>query len=424
MNIETARTRARASIAQLAGEKKRDVVDIALNLLSRSSANPPGDTRAMAAEIVALLNAPDIEVAVYPTADHIHNVVACVRGSGPGPRIILNGHLDTFPLGDRSKWSVPPTGVERDGRLYGLGISDMKGGVAASIFALRHLAASRTAWRGEVVATFAGDEETMGVLGTQYLLDHVPEARGDAVICADAGSLKVLRIGEKGFVWLRISAKGVSCHAAHVHRGVSAIDKLLTALNRIAELRQFPVPEKLDVKSVIERAKPVSEPMSGAGESDVLRKITVTFGTIQGGQLPNLVADKAEATADIRLPLGFSADEARRAIAGKLACLEGVEVEYLRGYDPSWTDPRHRIVKVLTSCCEEVIGVEPVINMRVGASDSRLYRKAGIPTVVCGLTPNNMGAADEYVEVEELTALGVIITLAAFDFLNSGEDGI
>jgi succinyl-diaminopimelate desuccinylase len=61
--------------------------------------------------------------------------------------------------------------------------------------------------------------------------------------------------------------------------------------------------------------------------------------------------------------------------------------------------------------------------MRVGASDSRLYRKAGMPTVVCGLTPNNMGGSDEYVDVEELTALGVILTLSAFDFLNSKENG-
>jgi succinyl-diaminopimelate desuccinylase len=56
--------------------------------------------------------------------------------------------------------------------------------------------------------------------------------------------------------------------------------------------------------------------------------------------------------------------------------------------------------------------------MRVGASDSRLYRRAGIPTVVCGLTPHNMGAADEYVEVDELCALGVMMTLASYDYLN------
>jgi succinyl-diaminopimelate desuccinylase len=62
---------------------------------------------------------------------------------------------------------------------------------------------------------------------------------------------------------------------------------------------------------------------------------------------------------------------------------------------------------------------EPVVNVRVGASDSRLYRRAAIPTVVCGLTPHNMGTADEYVDVDELCSLGVMITLAIYDYLTT-----
>jgi succinyl-diaminopimelate desuccinylase len=65
-----------------------------------------------------------------------------------------------------------------------------------------------------------------------------------------------------------------------------------------------------------------------------------------------------------------------------------------------------------------VIGAPPVRNMRVGASDARLYRRAGVPTVVCGLTPYNMGGADEYVDIGELLAVGDIFALTAFDFLN------
>ena len=74
--------------------------------------------------------------------------------------------------------------------------------------------------------TLAGDEERMGELGTQYLLDTVPEARGDAMICADIGSPTVPRIGEKGMIWLDVFADGRPAHGAHVHRGRSAIDLL------------------------------------------------------------------------------------------------------------------------------------------------------------------------------------------------------
>ena len=68
-----------------------------------------------------------------------------------------------------------------------------------------------------------------------------------------------------------------------------------------------------------------------------------------------------------------------------------------------------------------MLGVTPARNMRVGASDARLYRRAGVPTVVCGLTPYNMGSADEYVDMSELLALGDIFVLTAYDFLNAAR---
>jgi succinyl-diaminopimelate desuccinylase len=417
VHIQSNALSARASLKRDAQNRKRDVVDLTLRLLDKPSENPPGDTRSVAREIIELFDASNIEAKIHESATEIHNVVARVRGRGKGPRLILNGHLDTFPLGNLSDWTFAPTGVERDGKLYGLGVSDMKGGLAASIFALRNLAALRESWPGEIVATFAGDEETMGVRGTQFLLDNVPEARGDAVICADAGSPKVLRIGEKGLLWLRISATGRSAHAAHVHRGDSAIDKLMVALNGIASLRDVSVVNREDVRSVIERARSVSEPLSGAGESEVLKNLTVTFGTVNGGRLPNLISDGAVATADIRLPLGYSADDAKRAVNEIVAGIEGVSVDFTRAYDPSWTNPDHPLVKSLRWACQEILETEPVVNMRVGASDARLYRRAGIPTVVCGLTPYNMGAVDEYVDVDELCSLGVMMTMAAFDYL-------
>jgi succinyl-diaminopimelate desuccinylase len=408
----------RTSLKRSAQERKHEVVELTVRLLGKLSGNPPGDTIAVAREVVELLAASNIHATTHASTPEIHNVVARVQGRGTGPRLILNGHLDTFPPSDLSDWTFPPTG-----KLYGLGVSDMKGGVAASIFALRNLAAFRENWPGEVVATFAGDEETMGLLGTQFLLDTVPEARGDAVICADAGSPKVLRIGEKGLLWLRISAIGRAAHAAHVHRGDDAIDKLMIALNGIANLRGFSVTGPENVRSTIEQARSVSECLSGTGESEVLQRLTVTFGTMQGGRLHNLISDSATATADIRLPLGYTVEEAKKAVNEIVAGIDGIEVDFIRAYDASWTRPDHPLVESLRAACQEILETDPVVNMRVGASDARLYRRAGIPTVVCGLTPHNMGAGDEYVDVEELCSLGVMITMAAYDYLNGRRAG-
>ncbi|WAC27713.1 M20/M25/M40 family metallo-hydrolase [Ancylobacter sp. SL191] len=408
----------RDQLARAARADGDSLVAITKRLLARRSETPPGDTNAMADEVVAILDdMPAIEIERHPSADPVMNLVLRLRGGRPGRRLIFNGHMDTFPLGDRAAWSTDPDGEVRDGKLYGLGVSDMKGGLAAILFALRHLAAHRDALPGEVVATFAGDEETMGVLGSKLLLDTVPHARGDAMISADAGSPHVLRFGEKGMIWLKLSAKGKAAHAAHVHRGESAIEKLVDAIAALRALRALPVDAPPAVLDAIATSSAASEALSGAGESDVLRHVTITFGTISGGRLSNLIADHAEATADVRLPVGISVAQVEAEIV-RLATLHDVGVEITRRYEPSWTDPGHEVIGLLKANCAAILGITPMVNMRVGASDARHYRGAGVPTVVCGPTSYNMGAADEHVVIDELVALGEIFTVTAFDFLN------
>jgi succinyl-diaminopimelate desuccinylase len=400
--------------------RRADVLSIARRLLSVPSEYPPGDTIAIVDEITHMMSTVKaIEIICLPGAPHIMNVALRVCGRQPGRRLILNGHLDTFPLGDRAAWRFNPEGEEREGRLYGLGVSDMKGGVAAILFALIRLADVREQWNGELVATLAGDEESMGVLGSKLMLDQLPIARGDAMISADAGSPRVLRFGEKGMIWLKLRARGRAAHAAHVHKGDSAIEKLLQVIGEMQKLRAWRVDAPASVMEAIDAAASVSEQLSGIGESEVLKSVTVTFGTIHGGRLSNLIADSAEATADIRLPVGVSVSEIEAEIERMVASVNGIECEISRRYEPSWTVSDHEMIQLLKRNCAEYLGTDPVVNMRVGASDARHYRAAGVPTVVCGLTPNNMGAADEYVEMEELKKLGEIFAMAAFDYLTS-----
>jgi succinyl-diaminopimelate desuccinylase len=400
--------------------RRADVLSIAKRLLSVPSEYPPGDTIAIVDEITRMMSTvKPIEIIRLPGAPHIMNVALRVCGRQPGRRLILNGHLDTFPLGDRAAWHFNPEGEEREGRLYGLGVSDMKGGVAAILFALIRLADVREQWNGELVATLAGDEESMGVLGSKLMLDRLPIARGDAMISADAGSPRVLRFGEKGMIWLKLRARGRAAHAAHVHKGDSAIEKLLQVIGEMQKLRAWRVDAPVSVMEAIDAAASVSEQLSGIGESEVLKSVTVTFGTIHGGRLSNLVADSAEATADIRLPVGVSVSEIEAEIERMVASVNGIECEISHRYEPSWTVSDHEMIQLLKRNCAEYLGTDPVVNMRVGASDARHYRAAGVPTVVCGLTPNNMGAADEYVEMEELKKLGEIFAMAAFDYLTS-----
>jgi succinyl-diaminopimelate desuccinylase len=392
-------------------------------LVAVASPNPPSDTHEIAAVAEALLREiPGMEVERIEPEPRVVSLIGRLRGARPGRRLIFNGHLDTFPLLEELPWSVPPLGgVLEHGKLYGRGVCDMKGGMACSLLAAALLARHRDAWTGEIVLTLAGDEENMGSLGTGYMMKHVPHALGDANICGDVGSPRVVRFGEKGLMWVEVEASGSPAHGAHVHRGTNAIDRLRTALDRLKDLEEIPFQAPPVVSEAIARAKPISEPLSGTGEAETLQRVTVNIGTIEGGTSPNLVPTHAIARADIRLPVGITTDILAARLDEWLAPLEGVRWRAIRRFEPSFTPPGHEIVQRTARVAAEVLGEAPAVNMRVGGSDSRWYRQHGVPTVVLGLTPFNMGGADEYVLVDELVAVAKIHTLVAYDFLSAEQ---
>ena len=407
-----------ALAAEVDGSLDR-LIEVTRRLVAVASPNPPSDTSAIAPVAEALLREiPGIEVEVVEPAPRIKSLIGRIRSGRPGRRLIFNGHLDTFPILEHLPWTVPPLGgVLKDGKLYGRGVCDMKGGIACSLLAASLLARHRDAWSGEIVLTLAGDEENMGALGTGWMLEHVPHARGDANICGDVGSPKVVRFGEKGLMWVEVEAAGSPAHGAHVHRGTNAIDRLRVALDRLKELETVPFQAPPVVTRAIAKAKPISEPLSGAGEAETLQRVTVNIGTIEGGASPNLVPTQALARADIRLPVGITTDVLVAKLDDWLGPLEGVTWRAIRRFEASFTPPDHEIVVRTAKVAAEVLGSAPAVNMRVGGSDSRWYRPAGVPTVVLGLTPFNMGGADEYVLVDELSAVAKIHTLTAYDFL-------
>lgn len=400
--------------------RRAQVADIALRLVAVPSPNPPGDTRAVAEAAVTLLQGavPGAEIELHAASDTVTNLVARVHGAGPGRRVVLNGHLDTYPVGDASAWTADPAGELRGDRLYGRGGADMKGGIAASMAALAALAEARAHWRGEAVLTLAGDEETMGPLGTRWLMDRVPRAVGDAVIIGDAGSPRVLRFGEKGFLWIEIEAVGRAAHGAHVHLGDNAIDRLRVALDRLSTLRDLAVHAPEVVSAAIAGSRAISEALAGAGEAEVLGKVTVNLGRIRGGTSPNLVPAIADAGVDIRLPVGVSAADAEAAMARALD-LPGVTYRVLRRFEPNYTDPGCELVRRCATVAEEVTGAPVAVNMRVGGSDARWFRGTGLPTVVYGPTPHGMGGPDEWVSLDELDQVARVHALTAFDLLQS-----
>lgn len=417
----TGTARARAEFADRVCQSRDRLIALCTAFVQTNSENPPGDTTALASLIQdQIAGVPGIDVRRIVGRHPIANLMARLAFGAPGRRLILNAHLDTFTVGDAAPWSVPPlSGQITSGRIYGRGASDMKAGLAAAVLTMLLLAEQAPALAGELVLTLVGDEETGGEWGTRYLLNTVGEARGDAMLSADAGSPRVVRFGEKGQIWLKVSARGVANHGAHVHLGVNAIERLWAAVSRLLELRRHPCPLPPGIKAAIAAAKSVSEAVSGEGEAETLATITVNVGAISGGQAVNVIPDRAEALLDVRIPPGVTTPEIIAMAKRLIAAVPDTEIEVISACEPNVTDPDHEIVRLVADNAREVLKIEVARNMRVGFSDARFYRQLGIPSVVYGPTPHNMGGADEYVEIDDLFAVFQVHALTAYDYLSA-----
>lgn len=410
------------NLIEKVSKNKNLLVDLCSRLVQIPSESPKSDTREIAAEIAGFLEKiDDVEVSFHTMEEPITNLVARVKGNSPGKRLIFNGHIDTSPVGDVSLWTESPfSGHEKNGRIYGRGVSDMKGGIASYLLTFMIMGEMRDSWSGELVLTLAGDEETMGVKGTKYLLDTVPHATGDAMISGDVGTAKVLRFGEKGLMWIELEATGKASHGAHVHKGENAIDRLVEGIDRLnKELKSLKAHAPEEATNAIEASSEESERYSGEGETEVLQQVTVNFGLIEGGVSPNLIPEKASAQGDIRLPVGVEVEEVNRKIKEIVDSIEGLSYHIFRQYEPNWSDINHEIFAYTAENVKYITGEEPVNTVRVGASDARHYRiSKDVPAVNCGLNAYNLGGPDEYIEVEELIDLAKIHTLSAFDYLS------
>jgi succinyl-diaminopimelate desuccinylase len=269
-------------------------VGLLTDLVRRPSPNPPGDTREAAALVAGHLERRGHRAEVIAGQPTMPNVLATLD-NGAGRHLILNGHLDTFPVGHDARWTRDPFGGEvADGRIFGRGVSDMKAGVTASIAAFCLLAERRAGWTGRVTLAAVADEETMGPWGANYLVDRHPRLRGDAVLIGEPSTPRTVRFGERGMVWVRLVASGQSAHGAYPHAGSNAIFPVAAALQALRELEAAPWAVPREVTTRIDEAREATDALLGAGASDTLASVTVNAGLVRGGTKINLVADHCE----------------------------------------------------------------------------------------------------------------------------------
>jgi succinyl-diaminopimelate desuccinylase len=352
------------------------------DLVAIDSQNPPGRERPIAEFIVDRLEEWGIDARLFerPDAERPQVIAEVGEGDPDAGTLILNGHIDVVPPGEVERWTHDPFGGEReDNRVYGRGASDMKGGVAAGMLALR--AAHEADVDGRVVLTCAMGEETAEP-GTKTMLEEVS---GDWGIVLEPTQLVVDTVG-KGLAWYEVEVRGEAAHASRPHLGNNVLDALFAYEGRIDDYRA----------EIAGREHPL------IGES------LCTPTMLEAGTKENVVPDHATLTFDRRFLPSEDVEDLDEEMETLFDGLreEGFEVsiERTRTYEAAEIDPDHEIATVVRRHAHDVAGVETASHGKDAATDQRNFvNDAGIPAIIWGPGVSEQShTVDEWAPVDAL----------------------
>ncbi|WP_375451686.1 M20 family metallopeptidase [uncultured Devosia sp.] len=399
-------------VARFVADQSPHLIALCANLVAAGSINPPGDVTGPAGVLQDWFATHGLPVEVFTAVDGKPNLIVTVYGGRPGPHLVFNGHLDTISPGDLANWSVPPLALtERDGRLYGLGIGNMKAGVAALAFATLWLAQHRDQWRGRLSFTAVADETVFGPDGAQALLAARPDLAGDALICAEGPGGMGLALAEKGVFWVRLVAEAAPAQGMINQAGENAIARLARLLLSVDALnaRQASPPD--DLAGVL----------AGAGHHEL--RLSANAGTVSGGRFVSQRAETAFAEVDFRLPPGLSIGAVEAELDRLTSAVPGTSWSRIKGWDANWTAPDAPVCLAVSRACAQVRGTAPRPVVRLPASDAARWRGLGVPAVCFGPQPLLVAGVDDYVERVDLLDCVAIYALAALDFLQPDTEG-
>lgn len=386
-----------------------DLRALCRDLVAARSENPPGRTVEAAAVLEGFLARFGVRCERLARDPEKPNLVATVEGGArPGPHLVLNGHLDTIPPGDPAAWSVPTFELtERDGRLYGLGMGNMKGGLAALALALAWLARERRRWPGRVSFTAVADETVFGPDGAAFLLEARPDLLGNALLCGEGPGFLELAVAEKGLLWVAAELRAAPAQGMLATRGSSAIARLAAFLVEVDALNEVRV------------APPAEAQPLKAGEGGHGFRLSANLGTVRGGRFVSQAPEEVMAEIDLRLPpgLGLAAAEARlEALAARHP---GLALRRLKGWDASWTPLASPIARAVADAAAEVRGQAPQPVVRLPASDASRWRARCVPAVCYGPQPTLAAGIDDHVLAQDLLDCALVYALAVRRFLAS-----
>lgn len=401
-------------LRQVIEAKTDDLVALTRDLIGFPTVNPPGEAyapcaeyigrrlekRGFAVEYVRGVGTPG-DSDRYPRT----NVVARIEGRRPGRTVHFNSHIDVVEAGDG--WTVDPfAAVVRDGRIYGRGTCDMKGGLAASIVAVEAYLETNPDFSGAIEISGTVDEESGGFGGVAYLArkGYFSKPRVDHVIIPEPLNKDRICLGHRGVWWAEIETKGQIAHGSMPFLGDCAVRHMGAVLEAF-EKELFPA---LDRKRT---AMPVVP--EGA------RRSTMNINSIHGGQTedfrpglpsPN-VPDRCRLTIDRRFLLEEDIAEVKSEVTDILDRLkrERPKFDYtirdVMEVQPTMTDREAPVVKAVAQAIREIFDREPAYVISPGTYDQKHITRLGHIYDCIAYGPGILDLAhrpDEWVGIDDM----------------------
>ena len=322
------------------------------------------------------------------------NVVGVLKGTGGGKSVILNGHIDVVPEGDVTKWRHGPySGEIENGKMYGRGTTDMKGGNVAMLFAVESILKSGIKLKGDVIFQSVIEEESGGA-GT--LSSIIRGYKADVALIPEPTNMKLF-VKQQGSMWFRVTVEGKSAHAGTRYEGVSAIDKAWKVHQAIMQLE-------------ITRNLRVNDPLY----SSIPIPLPINVGKIQGGNWPSSVPDKVIIEGRIGVGPEEEMESVRQELRDSIGVVSAAD-EWLKQHPakveffgaqwvPNAIQEQHPFVQILSKEFPGIYDRQVKIEASPWGTDGGLFGKVGgIPAVVMG--PGETKVAhypDEFIDLQEM----------------------
>ena len=423
-----------AALFRRIDDRSGEVAELTASLIRIPTVNPPGDAYEPCARFlgerlaargftVEYLRAEDMvgDSDRYPRL----NVVARIEGARPGPCVHFNSHIDVVAPGEG--WTVDPfAGEVREGRVYGRGACDMKGGLAASVIAVESILDQGIPFAGAIEISGTVDEETGGYAGVAWLAErgHFSPPRVDHVIIPEPLYKDAVCLGHRGVWWSEVEVRGRIAHGSMPFLGVSAIRGMGAFLAKI-EAELYPrLAQRRTRMPVI---------------PDQARQSTLNFNSLHGGLheqddaegFPSaLVADRCRLVLDRRYLLEEAEDDVKQEVVDLLDTLKVEQPEFdyalrdLWSVPPTLTEPDAPVVQALDRAIETVLGAPARHVASPGTYDQKHVARIGHLHDCVAYGPGILELAhqpDEYIDIDDMVASAKIMAAAALDLLNGSR---